>query len=472
MEEYPEITEFFLNVSTNIFAEVDSGGRVIYANNKAEYAFRLQSAATLDKAFDEDTAAVLKKHLHNTFFQHYPETFSFEFQGRFYNAFIYPRQNNAALCIEDITERRQLSHRLHQTKQRLEFAERTAKLGYWELDILAKHFYWSAEMYRIFGIDNPHISNKKNLIREQVFEEDFPIYKEKIAELLKQRHPVEGQVRVHRRDNTIAYCLFKAGLIYDKTGERIAGTFQDITSMIEIQQALEQAKAEADRLNMAKSYFLAQASHDLRQPMQALNMFIAALDEQELTKSQHAIVKKIEASAANLKSLLDNLLDISKLDSGGMDYQPEEFDLQIFLQRLCREYKELSLLKGIRLKCRFRQVYIKTDPLLVERIVRNFLSNAFKYARDKIVICCSDGPGGIKISVLDNGVGIAPEDMELIFEDFYQSPAVPENRKNGAGLGLSIVKKISGLLGAAVDVRSRPGRYTVFTLKFPPSAAR
>lgn len=83
MEEYPEITEFFLNVSTNIFAEVDSGGRVIYANNKAEYAFRLQSAATLDKAFDEDTAAVLKKHLHNTFFQHYPETFSFEFQGRF-----------------------------------------------------------------------------------------------------------------------------------------------------------------------------------------------------------------------------------------------------------------------------------------------------------------------------------------------------------------------------------------------------
>ncbi|MFR8206192.1 MAG: hypothetical protein ACLU99_07515 [Alphaproteobacteria bacterium] len=179
MEEYPEITEFFLNVSTNIFAEVDSGGRVIYANNKAEYAFRLQSAATLDKAFDEDTAAVLKKHLHNTFFQHYPETFSFEFQGRFYNAFIYPRQNNAALCIEDITERRQLSHRLHQTKQRLEFAERTAKLGYWELDILAKHFYWSAEMYRIFGIDNPHISDKKNLIREQVFEEDFLFIKKR-----------------------------------------------------------------------------------------------------------------------------------------------------------------------------------------------------------------------------------------------------------------------------------------------------
>lgn len=79
-----------------------------------------------------------------------------------------------------------------------------------------KTFYWSAEMYRIFGIDNPHISDKKNLIREQVFEEDFPIYKEKIAELLKQRHPVEGQVRVRRRDNTIAYCLFKAGLIYDK----------------------------------------------------------------------------------------------------------------------------------------------------------------------------------------------------------------------------------------------------------------
>lgn len=462
-----ETLQTLLNISTNIFLEVDGSGRVLYASSKAAYIFHASppEGKNLRRLLDSKNAELLAGHLKSVLYQNYPETFTLEFQTRWYNVFIYPHNGKAVCCLEDITERRQLSHHLHQSRQRLEFAERTARLGYWELDLHAKKFYWSAEMYRIFDIDAAKISTKRNLIREQLLHEDFPLYKQKITELLKFGHPVEGQVRVKRSNGQIAYCLFKASLVYDTGGERIAGTFQDISSLIEIQLALEKARQEADRLNLAKSYFLAQASHDLRQPMQALNMFIAALCEDKLNPEQMDIVKKIEASAANLKSLLDNLLDISKLDSGGMDFQPQSFDLAALLNSLCQEYRQTACLDNFKLRCNLHSITIFSDPLLIERIVRNLLSNAFKYARNTVKISCFKGGKYIYITVSDNGIGIHADEQKQIFDEFYQSRNIPDNRRKGAGLGLNIVKKIAGILGAEIKVRSCPGRYTVFSLR-------
>lgn len=457
-----------LNISTNIFLELDSYGRVLFASSKAAYIFHASppDGKTLHQLLDSQNAQLLTGHLKSVLYQNYPENFSLEFQNRWYNVFIYPHQSKAVCCLEDITERRQLSHHLHQSRQRLEFAERTAKLGYWELDIHAKKFYWSAEMYRIFDIDAAKISTKRNLIREQLIHEDFPLYKQKITELLKDGRPVEGQVRVKRANGQMAYCLFKASLVYDTNGERIAGTFQDISSLVEIQLALEKARQEADRLNTAKSYFLAQASHDLRQPMQALNMFIAALCEDNLKPEQMEIVKKIEASAANLKSLLDNLLDISKLDSGGMDYQAETFNLAELLGKICREYQQTACLGNISLQCRLHNVTIFSDPLLIERVVRNLLSNAFKYTHNQVKISCYTAENKVYITVADNGIGIHPEEQRQIFDEFYQSKNIPDNRRKGAGLGLNIVKKIAGILDAEIKIRSCPGRYSVFSISF------
>lgn len=458
--------EFLLAHSTNIFVELDSRGQILYASDKIRFVILHPhpEGENIRNLLTPAQANLWISHLNNVLYQNYPDSFSFAYQGRFYNIFVYPFDNNAVFCLEDITERRQLSHHLQQTRRRMEFAERTAKLGYWELDLSRRKFYWSAEMYRIFDIEAAKLSQKRNLIREQILPQDLPLYKREITRLIKERRPVEGRVRVLRHSGKLAYCLFKAGIIYDAGNERIAGTFQDITAEEETRQALEQAREQAEKLNLAKSCFLAQASHDLRQPMQALMMFLSVLNEEGLSPRQADIVAKAEASAAGLKALLDNLLDVSKLDAGGMDYLPEDFDAAELMARICREYQTLTNPRKLSLLCRLRPSPVRSDPLLLERIIRNFLSNAFKYARSKIILSVRPLKNGIVIRVIDNGSGINPEEIPHIFDEFYQSCHIPGNRSQGAGLGLNIVKKIAGILDAQIKVRSRPQNYTAFSL--------
>ena len=469
MKDNSELEKFMLDISTNIFLELNGHGQITYASKKAAYIFHNADsrAKNIDALFDARNVSLIRKHVANVLYQNYPDTVTLDFQGRFYNLFIYPRQRHAVLCMEDITERRHLSHHLHETRQRLEFAERTAKLGYWELDLPARKFYWSGEMYRIFGVDAQNVHQKRNLIREQVISEDLPLYKSKLSELLKNGMPVEGMLRVRRRNGYIAHCLFKAGLVFDNQGEKVAGTFQDISNLIEIQNSLEDAKHQAEASNRAKSYFLAQASHDLRQPMQALQMFIELLKEEKNTLRQKQVIQKIEDSAASLKALLDNLLDISRLDSDGIIIENASFDISELLCRLCKEYQSCAELQKIKIICRLQNSIIDSDSLLWERLVRNLLSNAVKYTKDKILISCRKKQKGTLISVADNGAGISKEESKLVFEEFYQSKNIENNRSRGAGLGLSIVQKIARLLGADIKLRSSPGKYTVFSVFLP-----
>jgi len=471
MSEHKSIGDFLLDISTNLFMETDSYGKISYANTKANLAFSIPSNkdVSLDNVFDKASTMLLYSHLKNILYQNYADNFQFEYQRRFYNVFAYPRQNKVVFCFNDITEYRHLSHRLHHIKQRLEFAERTAQMGYWELDLEHRRFYWSAEMYRIFGAETQQISSKKNLIREQVFFEDLPLYKQKLTQLLKKRENVEGQVRIRRVDNNeTVYCQFKAGIMTYQKQSRIAGTFQNITPLINIQKQLEEARRRADKLNMDKSYFLAQASHDLRQPLQALNLFASLLEDETDVEEQKKIALKIKASCDNLNTLLTNLLDISKLDAGGMTFEKERFSLKELLLKLEQEYTLIAEEKGIKFKVKAADIIIDSDAVLIERVVRNFLSNAFKYAKNKVSLSCFQYGHKIVIRVLDNGIGIKEEEIDCIFEDFYQCRGDNSNRQNGAGLGLSIVKKIAGLLDGRVSVSSRPGCYTSFKLVLHP----
>ena len=148
-----------------------------------------------------------------------------------------------------------------------------AKLGYWELDTKAKRFYWSAEMYRIFGIPEERNDGKKNLFRDYILPEDLPIYKERLIDLLRHHKPVAGEIRIRRISGQIVYCKFTAGI----NGRRIAGTFQHISSWVRQRQLMKEAREKAENANREKTWFLAQASHDLRQPLQALQLFTHAL---------------------------------------------------------------------------------------------------------------------------------------------------------------------------------------------------
>ena len=468
MTQTEKLLQALLDCSADVFMAAEAGGRIVYASSGAEKLFRTNRLAekNLINLFEEETAATLFKTVRSVLFQNYPEIMELNIQNNIYNVSVSPFENKVLLCFRNISLEKDLLGRLSRNAGRTEFAERIAKLGYWELDIKTKTFFWSAEMFRIFDANPQNVSSKHNLIRERVFPEDLPLYKKQLALLLKKGRPVEGQIRLKRRGG-VMYCLFKAGLHHTERKELVAGTFQDISTWIEIQHALEKARRHAEDLSLEKSSFLARASHDLRQPMQALNMFIAALDTEKMPRQQKNILSKIEQSAAGLKTLLDNLLDISKLDAGGVDYRPKTFDLSELLEKICQEYHFLLKERRLTLNCSFcAGIIIRSDPLLIERVIRNLLSNALKFASSRIKLSCRQHHNRITLRVIDDGIGISSEDMPYIFDEFYQSRDISANRREGTGLGLNIVKKISGLLNGKISVRSTPGKYTAFTFTF------
>lgn len=467
--EKRENKDYLLDLSTNLLLETDPLGRILYANAVARRTFERQDLTGLsledlqpDKAFRQ-----LQHGIKETLASGLSNSLLLEIRRRSYMTLIRPEENKAALCLNDITEKAELAAQLDKVSRRLEFAERTTLLGYWELDLHTRRFYWSAEMYRIFGVD-PHANRPQhNYIRDLIIPEDLPLYKEKLRELLQTSVPVEGLLRIQRPDKKQVYCFFKASLRYENNRRFIAGTFQDLTLLIETQLQLEEAVRRAEELSSAKSYFLAQASHDLRQPMQALKIFISALLDEKLSPQQQNLVHKIDESSSNLNNLLDNLLDISRIEAGGLAFHPASFDLGKLLSGLAREYRDLAQSRKIEFRfIPFRQV-VFSDPLLIERIIRNLLNNAFKYTQNKILLGIKRHKKKILIMVLDNGCGISPEEQSKIFGDFYQSRQCPSQKKMGAGLGLAIVSRIAGLLGADIRVYSQLGKGSCFTLELP-----
>lgn len=457
--------EDLLNQTTNLLIQLDSSGRILYANQAAQYTWKMQDyiGTQLIKYLDAVSVGVFDHALHRVLTDCQSYSFVLTDHNRIYQAFLYPiKAGRLSLCLEDMTPRHQLEIKLQKTRRRLQFAETVTKLGYWELELSTRKLYWSTEMYRIFGEKGPITSPMPNLIKERMYPEDIPFYKAKLKELLKQEHNVEGTLRIYNHAHKLLYCSFKAGIIYENHQKLIAGTFQDITPYITIQQELQKAKKRAEELSDAKSYFLAQASHDLRQPMQALQLFISSLKEEQLTVMQKILVNKIEDSAINLHTLLDNLLDISKIEAGGVKYQPQFFDIGELIDRLAQEYSELARKQNISFKYIATHQNIYSDPILLERLLRNLLNNAFKYTKNKVLLGVKRSKKGIVVKIIDNGCGITPSEQEKIFEDFYQSTQQPNCRIQGVGLGLGIVKRIAKLLNTKIHIFSRPGKGSCF----------
>jgi len=231
---------------------------------------------------------------------------------------------------------------------------------------------------------------------------------------------------------------------------------------------LRNRTAEAEQANVAKSRFLAAASHDLRQPMHALGLFISELSQQVLDARSRQIVDRISASAAAMEQLLDSLLDISRLDAGVLTPAVRNFDPTPILARISDEQTPAAQGRAIRLRLHAATGWVRSDPMLFERIVGNLVSNAVRHAREgMILIACRRRGDRLRIEVRDNGPGIATESQEMIFQEFVQLDNPERARDKGLGLGLAIVRRLVVLLGHRLELRSAPGRGSVFALELP-----
>lgn len=215
-------------------------------------------------------------------------------------------------------------------------------------------------------------------------------------------------------------------------------------------------KQQAEQANREKTRFLAAASHDLRQPIQALRLFGHLLEQQIQEPRQQALLQKMHTSTDSLADLLDGLLDISKLDAGLIHVQSESVCLAQILEPLVAQYGELAAERGIRLRYVGSSLQVLTDPQLLTRVIRNLLQNAVNHMGrpGKILLGVRRCEGQAQIQVWDNGVGIPLAEQSNIFREFYQLGNPERNRSKGLGLGLSIVQRLSHLLGHTVGLVS------------------
>lgn len=235
-------------------------------------------------------------------------------------------------------------------------------------------------------------------------------------------------------------------------------------------------KEAAESANRAKSQFLAAASHDLRQPTHALGLFVATLralaQRPELRRADiEHIAGRLQATLNSLGQLLNALLDVSRLDAGIITIEKQTIDLQDMLAGLCSEFSGSARSKGLELAMAPTSLCVESDPVVLQRILSNLISNAVRYTEHgRVLIGCRRREGEVKIQVWDTGIGIAPDQLPRIFQEFYQVGNVARDREQGLGLGLAIVQRSARLLDAALDARSTPGKGSVFSITLPRAA--
>ncbi len=276
----------------------------------------------------------------------------------------------------------------------------------------------------------------------------------------RYRHP-DGELRVLEIRDRPAI---------DEQGRVIAieGIAKDITSRVRAAGELRSAKEAAEKANAGKSRFLAAASHDLRQPLHALNLLNRSLERRLGDTAEAAIVGKQATVLRSMGGIVDSLLDINQLESGVIKPEVRDCRVATILSDVHTECRGAALEKGLELRMVSCGAAIRSDPGLLREILRNLVANAIKYTRrGRVLIGCRRLGNLLRIEVWDTGIGIPECERERLFEDFYQVDNPGRDPYRGRGLGLAIVQRLCGLLGHPLEVRSTPGKGSCFAVCVP-----
>ena len=275
-------------------------------------------------------------------------------------------------------------------------------------------------------------------------------------------------------------------LLKDQEKGILEAFVQDITERKRAQQQLAQlntqleqrvqertqeliiAKQEAEEANASKDKYLAAASHDLLQPMNAARLLVSTLQERDLQDQNSRLVERIHVALQGAEELLTDLLDISKLDANAVTADPDDFNVAGLIENLTSEFQPVAQAAGLKFESVTCNQTVRSDSRLLMRILRNFISNAIRYtSKGRIALGCRRRHKELEILVCDTGPGIAEEQKQTIFEEFRQLDNAQPGRSKGVGLGLAIVDRIASMLGHPIEVRSNPGRGSCFSVRVP-----
>jgi len=370
----------------------------------------------------------------------------------------------------DITARKQAEHKIALNEERLRRSQINANIGTWEWSLKTGDWHWSERVAPLFGVRCEDLTaNYKNFINA-VHPDDRQAIIEALVACVDQGTGFEIEHRCVWPGGEIRWLLERGNIVNDNCPLYISGIVQDITDRKESETMIQQAKEEAERANHAKSEFLSRMSHELRTPMNAILGFSQLLkldDEQPLLESQKESIDEIERAGDHLLELINEVLDLAKIESGNIEILKEAVSLNELLNECIALIQPLAnnaglhLIDNITSKTNFM---ISADHTRLKQVLLNFLSNAVKYNRSNGSITLSvdtDKADFLCLSVTDTGFGLSSDQQQQLFKPFERIGAESSNIQ-GTGIGLVISKQLIELMGGNIGLESKPNAGSTF----------
>jgi len=372
---------------------------------------------------------------------------------------------------ERTSELAEANELLRLKEQTLRLAQHFGGAGTWDLEIATGHLTWSDCYGSPDCLDRAPTPRSYSDWLETLHPEDREQVEKRLnACLYGTADEFAIEHRVHHPQLGMRWIAGRGRCIRDAAGNpvRMIGLRIDITDHRKAEEAARAARDEAERANPAKSRFLAAASHDLRQPVQAASLFLSMLERRDLDPETRDLVGMVASSLEGLRGMLNGLLEVARLEAGIVDPQLRDFAIDDLLHRLGTEFEEQARAKRLWLQVPPASLIVSSDPLLLELILRNLISNAIKYTeRGGVTVECREQAGAATIEVTDTGRGIPKDKFAEIFEDFRQLDNPARDRARGFGLGLATVDRVARLLGYDIRIRSELGHGSVFSFRVP-----
>ncbi len=366
---------------------------------------------------------------------------------------------------------------LRAREEQLRFAQQCAKAGAWDWDLTADRMVWSPECYDLLGLDLRNDRPSLDRLLAAVVPEDRPVLQGAVAaSIAAASDEFRLEFRVRHPGIGLRWIANIGRVVWrDLKGRptRITGLAFDTTERKALEEDLRRAKDVAEAADRAKTRFLAAASHDLRQPIQAASLYAYVLQSsiQEHNAEGAEVLDLLKASIESLSAMLSGLLDLSRLEAGAVDVSIVNIRPDEMMNRLAAEFAGVAEVSGVTLRFLPSTAAIATDPRLFERVLRNLIANAIAHGRrddgGRVLVGVRRRRKGVEFQVWDTGYGIPDDAREAIFEEFRQLHNPARAATQGFGLGLSIVNRIARLLTLEVTVRSEVGRGSVFSVLVP-----